>query len=198
MAPPAQSLAHARYRQADLAGHLLQGHAVDIVEHGQRPRRFALPTEQAFEQHSGLHPGLDVILVGDAVEEFLVVRLAVAQAIAPAVQAEVGGHPVQQAGRVVSAQPFPSVQQANEDVLGRIEGFLLIAQKLATPAYDHGSVPLIEGLDIHWHILCPTGWNPGRGLFCHHRPAVMGTIAVRRPDPAGSVTRPAAGRGQTG
>ena len=95
-------------------------------------------------------------------QRFLVRRLPRRRAaVADAVQAHIGRHAIQQAGRIPRVEPAAPLDQPHEHVLTRIERLVLVAQELAAPSQHHRSVAAAEGADVqlvhHAGDLTPQG-----------------------------------------
>src|SRR5688572_18857281 len=94
-----------------------------------------------------------------------------------AIQADVGGNPIEEARRIPRVQPLPLLDQPDEDILRRVERFILVAQQLAAAPQHHRSEAATEGPDVQ--LAHDYGYNTAAARNCY-RPQPCNTSEPRR------------------
>ena len=103
-----------------------------------------MPPEQPVEQQRGVEVGA----LRDPLQHVVPGQHRIPPAAPETVEAEPGGDREEQARGVLAREPIPMAQQLHEDVVGGVQGLILVPQQKPAAAEDHRPVALVERFDI--------------------------------------------------
>lgn len=132
-----------------------------MVKDGDGAARGRVPPEQAVEQDPGFAALARLLGRGDLFEPLLPGgRPRPTPAVPDPVEAEVGRDAVEEARGVAGVETLAPLEEAHENVLARVHGFVLVAQEVKAAPEDHRPVSLAEALHIQRCVAHATPSTP--------------------------------------
>ena len=148
LAQSVQPFPDARYGHAAFGRNLLPRQTVDVVQHGDRSRRFRMSRKQPIEQEPRVARGGRFFEARDCVKTISIRILRTPGTIAQPVQTHVRGHPVEEARWITRVQSRAPLDEAEKHVLACIEGLVVVAEQTTAAPQHHWPIAAAQGADV--------------------------------------------------